>query len=193
MRKNAIVVGLMSSLVMPISAMADTAGKSYIGFDYGSASYTGVTVPAGTYPNPGLASFTWGYRVNEMLAAEVGYTKFGDSSLTISGVGKGTVSASSIHVAVVGSYPLNQQFSLIGKAGLASSNNSLNVEIVGGTNSTSSAQQADLMYGLGAQFNVSQQVALRAQYESFGSFGNLGNTGTAMKATAITFGAIYNF
>jgi|GEM_PF-5180463 len=118
MKRKAIAAGLIFALATPL-AQADTSGKYYAGFDLGNALYSGVTVPAGTYPNPTITSFTGGYHLSDTWAAEVGYAKFGDSSLG-SGLASATLSASSLHAAAVWSHSLNKDSDLILKAGLAS-------------------------------------------------------------------------
>ncbi len=190
MKKIEITLMLAALLAAPL-AHAETAGKYYVGFDLGSASYSGVTVPAGTYPNPGLTTITGGYRVNDTWAAEVGYTKFGDSSLG-NGLASATLSASSLHAAAVGSYPLTPQFDLIGKAGLASNDAKITLTVLG-FSASSSEQSTDLFFGFGAQYHITPQVTLRAQYENFGRLATWTSSGTDWKAAAITFGGTYNF
>ena len=194
MKKFQIIAGLLSIVIVPV-AMAESTGKSYVALDLGSASYSGVTVPAGTYPNPGLASFAFGHHFSERVAAEVGITRFGDSTLIGSGSLSGssaTTTASSLYAAAVGSIPLNSAFDLFGKLGITYNKNSLEGS---GTAAglSNSANHTGLMYGVGAQFHLNQDWDLHAQYENFGEFGNFGNTGSPMKASAITIGAAYNF
>lgn len=191
MKKIAFVALLSAFVATP--AMADNTGKFYVAGDLGSASYSNVDVTGsvtGTFPNPGVVRIAGGYHFSPMLAAEVGYSKFGDSVLN-GGIGSMTLSAHSFQVAAVGSYPLSDQFDLIGKLGLA--NNSSDVVGSGSiivTNGSSS--QTDLLIGLGAQYHINSQYSVRAQYESFGKFQNSSNT-NPMKASAISVGLAYNF
>ena len=133
-----------------------------------------------------------GYHFSPTLAAEVGYSKFGDSTLT-NGTVSGTVSASSFQIAAVGSLPLNPQFDLIGKIGLASNKQQIDAKLSGVTLASTSASKSDLLIGLGAQYNVNSQTSVRVQYDNFGEFGNFGLTGKPMKASAFSLGVAYNF
>ncbi len=179
MKKVAIVALLSAFVATP--ALADNTGKFYIAGDLGSATYSNV----GLFPSPGVFSISGGYHFNPMLAAEVGYSVFGDSTVVSTGF-SATLSASSFHIAAVGSLPLNPQFDLIGKLGLA--NNSAKSTNTNGFYLSTS--QSDLLIGVGAQYHVNSQVTVRAQYESFGKFESIA---VPMKATAVSLGVAYNF
>lgn len=179
MKKIAIVALLSAFVATP--ALADNSGKFYIAGDLGSASYSNVA----PFPNPGVIRIAGGYHFSPMLAAEVGYSIFGDSVVT-TGFNSATLAARSFQIAAVGSLPLSRQFDLTGKLGIA--NNSVTVTNTLGYNY--SASQSDLLIGFGAQFHVNSQVTVRAQYESFGKFENIA---VPMKATAVSIGIAYNF
>ncbi|MEQ1669204.1 MAG: outer membrane beta-barrel protein [Sulfuriferula sp.] len=189
--KKTVFALLALSAFVATPALADNTGKFYVAGDLGSASYSNVTVGAGTYPNPGVISIAGGYHFSPMLAAEVGYSMFGDSVLT-NGFVTGTVSASSLKIAAVGTYALNPQFDLIGKLGLANNSQKI-VATAGGASASVSGSQSDLLVGVGAQYNLSSQTSLRVQYENFGKFGNFGTTGQKMSASAISLGVAYTF
>ena len=111
--KKIAIVALLSTLVAT-PALADNTGKMYIAGDLGSASYSNVS----PFPNPGVIRIAFGSHFSPNLAAEIGYSKFGDSTLTGPG-GSATISASAFQIAAIGSFPLNPQFDLIGKLGLS--------------------------------------------------------------------------
>ena len=179
MKRIAIVILLSAFVATP--ALADNTGKFYVAGDYGSATYSNMS----PFPNPGVIRIAGGYHFNPAVAVEVGYSIFGDSTITGPG-GSATLSASSFQIAAVGSLPLNPQFDLIGKLGLAS--NSADITSTFGISGSTS--QSDLMFGLGAQFHVNSQVSVRVQYEDYGKWDN---SSAPMKATAISFGVAYNF
>jgi OOP family OmpA-OmpF porin len=111
---------------------------------------------------------------------------FGDSNGVDSWGWPATTSASSFQVSAVGSVPLNKQFDLIGKIGLASNNEDL-TDLGGNSYSWT---QGDLLIGFGAQFHVNPQVTLRALYDNYGKFDN---TFYPMKASSFSVGATYDF
>jgi OOP family OmpA-OmpF porin len=189
--KKIVIVSIVSAFAAT-PALADNTGHFYMAADLGSASYSNVTVGAGTYPNPGMIRIAGGYHFSPIFAAEVGYSRFGDSTIT-AGTASGTVSASSAQAALVGSLPLTPQFDLIGKIGVASNKHKIDATSSGVTVVSMSSSQNDLLIGLGAQYNFNSQLSMRAQYESFGKFGDFGTTGVAMKASALSVGVAYNF
>jgi OOP family OmpA-OmpF porin len=184
--KNKYFVALLSAfLITP--AFAEGNSKTYIAADVGSATYTN----SGAYSaNTNIVRLAGGYYFNPAFALEVGYTKFADSVYTSSTVST-TLSANAIQVAAVGFYPLNNQFDLTGKVGMSMNR----VKDVGGYFSGSSTwndsyAKTSLMYGIGAQYHMTKQLNIRAQYESFG---DMTGTATALTASAISVGAMFNF
>ena len=179
MKKIAIVALLSAFVATPV--LADNTGKMYIAGDLGSATFSNIS----PFPNPGVVRFALGSHFSQNLAGEIGYSKFGDSSITGPG-GTATVSASSFQIAAIGSLPLNPQFDLIGKLGF--SRNSYDATSTFGING--SASQSSLLFGVGAQYHLNSQVDLRAQYDNYGKFENVSSP---MEATAISLGMVYNF
>ena len=195
MKKTAMTILLSACVATP--ALADNSGKFYIAGDLGQASYSNVTVPAaggftaGTFANPGMVGIAGGYHFSEMLAVEVGYSKFGDSTLNYGGIGSVTLATSSLHVAAVGTYPLTAQFDLIGKLGLSANKENL----TGFANQSQS--KTDLLLGIGAQYHINSKFAVRAQYENFGKFSGSPNpadgSSSPVKVSAISVGLTYDF
>jgi OOP family OmpA-OmpF porin len=113
-----------------------------------------------------------GYSFNQNVAAEVAYTNLGSADYY------GTsITGHVFSVAAVGSLPLNKDFSLLGKLGVASST----VEVPGYSES-----KTDLTYGIGAQYNVSKTVGIRLVYDSF----KVGSSNTKDSAL-ISIGAVF--
>lgn len=178
MKKIAIVALLSAFVATP--TLADNTGKMYIAGDLGAATYSNVS----PFPNPGVIRFAFGSHFNPNLAAEVGYSKFGDSTITDS-FGSWTVSASAFQIAAIGSLPLNPQFDLTGKLGY-SHNSAKGKDLLAGVSTSNNS----VLFGVGAQYHMNSQVSLRAQYENYGNF----ESGTnPMAATAISLGVVFNF
>lgn len=179
MKRIAIAALLASFVAAP--ALAANTGKAYVAGDLGFASYTNT----GYFANPGMVRIAGGYHFSPMLAAEIGYTSFADSTYS-SGYWSTTLSASSFQVAGVLSLPLNAKFDLLGKLGMA--NNSAKVTDNNGY--YASYSQSSLMFGVGAQYHLDSQLSIRAQYEDYGNFQSYS---PAMKATTVSVGVAYNF
>lgn len=179
MKKIAIVALLSAFVVTP--ALADNTGKMYIAGDLGSATYSNVS----PFPNPGVVRFAVGSHFSPNLAAEVGYSVFGDSTLTGPG-GSATLSASAFQIAAIGSLPLNPQFDLTGKLGF--SHNSAKGTSTFGVSGTTS--NSSVLFGVGAQYHMNSQTSLRVQYDNYGDF----ESGTnPLGATAVSLGVVFNF
>ncbi len=170
--KKLLAVALLSAFAATPALAADAGG--YVFADLGAANLSNVP----GYSNPGVFGFGGGYRFSPYVAAELGISAFGDSTSVFGD----RISLGSFHPAVVGILPLNYQFSLFGKLGLAF--NSEHDSLYGDFSQTST------YYALGAQLNFNRQVGMRAQFESFGDFDNFS---PALSATAFSLGVVFNF
>lgn len=192
MRKIAIVALLSAFIATP--ALADNTGNFYVAGDLGTATYSNVNDGLGNnFPNPMVLRIAGGYHFSPQLAAEVGYSIFGDSVIDYGnlglGAGKATMALRSFQVVAVGSLPLSPQFDLIGKLGLARNSGTLTgTGILAGVNASTS--QSDLLIGLGAQYHVTSSVSVRALYDNYGKFDSSSNP---TKATSFSLGGVYNF
>lgn len=193
MRKIAIVALLASCIATP--ALADNTGRFYLAGDLGTVRLSNTTVPpvgsysATTFQNPNMIRIAGGYHFSQMMAVEIGYAKFGDSTISYGGIGDATLATHSIQAAAVGTFPLNPQFDLIGKLGF--SNNTEELTGTGGfATINASESKTDLLIGLGAQYNLNSQVGIRAQYESFGKYDSYPNP---VKASVLSVGVAYTF
>lgn len=183
--KKIIAVAALSAA---LSTSAFAAGNNfYATADLSSASYTNV----GQFKSPGKFGIGAGYQFTPNVAAEVGYHMFGDSTLTQGALSQ-TIKVSSLTVAAVGSYPINNQFAAIGKLGVAMNKLDYTGNFAGGTGNDS---KNSLYFAVGGQYNINQQFAVRAQYENFGDFTTKGGAGTTAQAAASAFGiaGVINF
>lgn len=123
-----------------------------------SEMYAGVSIGTAQIDSPGFdssSSFTLlgGIPINQNFSAEIAYSNFGSES------GGGVTSKSSaMSISGVGFLPINEQVSLFGKLGIASTT----LEIFG-----MSESKSDLTFGLGGQFKVNNQVGIRAGYDVY--------------------------
>lgn len=111
--------------------------------------------------------FFGGYRVNRNFAIELTYIDWG----AISGSGRLVgipVSlggdATSFGAAAVGILPLNERFSLFGKAGMLMTTASATIS-GGGITSSADEDDTELHIGVGALFNLTENWSIRAEWE----------------------------
>ena len=120
-----------------------------------------------------------GYRINKNFAAEVGYADLGKAKA--SGVVLGLPAsaewkATAWDFTAVGILPVNQQFSVFGKLGITAWSVDLNVN-VSGLPGSESASGNDMTYGVGLQYDFSNQFGLRAEWQQYSSLGDDNTTG----------------
>jgi OOP family OmpA-OmpF porin len=170
---------LFSTAAMP--AFADDSGFS-IGANWGSTSsnYSGSKTAT-------AVAVEGGYQFIKYFAVEVQYGDFGD----IAPSGLGTMKVSGFRAAGVGIYPLNDQWSIFGKLGVAG----IATKISGtGTLLDGNYSKTAATYGIGGQFNFDPSVGVRLsvdQYKTGGSrSGIILNNGIL---TVVTLGVNYKF
>ena len=90
-----------------------------------------------------------GYRFHPNIAAEVGYGMLFDKS---------DVEVTALEFVAVGMFPIANQFSILGKLGFAN----VEVDSPGG-----SEDKTEITWGLGVQFDVNRNVAVRALWQRY--------------------------
>lgn len=140
---------LMGALMAVLSASALAAEGFYAGAAVGSVRATGGTL---TKSSDTGYSLVGGYQENKYLAGEVTYTNLGRTA-------NGAVSAKNTvySVAAVGFLPVADKLSAVGKLGYASSKTDVSTGV--------SARQNGVLLGVGAQYEYSPQVAVRASMD----------------------------
>jgi len=135
--------------------------------------------------------FAAGMQFDPIWGMEASYASYGQSSLgvlTIPGFGSvagGDWKLTGFQVSATGTFPMNDTVAIIAKLGLAST--TVNLTAV-----SQSATSNNLAFGIGAQFSVAPNVAIRAQYENLGTVGDANTTGT-VKVSLLTAGLVYKF
>lgn len=144
------VIGVLISAFIATPAIASDAGF-YIGAKLGSVNYGYGNVSNNSQAGFGLLG---GYAINENIAIEAEYDSLGgfDSN-------SGTIKGSSFGFSGVGSLPLNQQFSLFGKIGIAST--TLKDTAKPGWVGDFTYNNTGLTIGFGGQYNVNKELGIR--------------------------------
>jgi len=189
-----LAAAMASALSLSAPATAgffDLTLAPFIGASAGQATYD-RTCPAGDLCDDTDTSWKiyGGLEVNEYIQMEVGYVDLGESK--ISGATSGTAEANGVTIQVVGTYALNPSFSLIGRGGM----NILNLEVNGTVAETPSNNAGDTdvawSFGLGAQYNLSKSVGLRAEWERYVEVGDPDTTGET-DIDLISAGVVFKF
>lgn len=202
MKKILSAVLLATAVATP--ALAADKG-AYVNIETGQVSYGDFTSQFSTtkFANPGSLTFGGGFHFNQNLGVEGGYSIIGDSIITTipSNVPSATITeklkTSSLQVAAVGTYSINERFDVFGKLGLASTKidytaSVTNATFTAGTITYSTVSKTNLMFGIGGQFNINKHFGIRAQYQDLGTIRSPGTT-KDIKTTIISVGGVYNF
>jgi OOP family OmpA-OmpF porin len=202
MKKIALVTLLSAVVATP--ALADNTGTFYGALDLGQVSFSnnGTSQLSNTpFQNPGSLRFVGGYKASPIFAIEAGYAMIGSSSITtIQGLASATetMKTSSLQLAGVATYPINDAFGVFGKVGIA--HNKADYTAIPAPNTVfapsivtaASGSQTNFMYGLGAQFSIHKQFAIRIQYDDFGKV-NLVRGASDLGLTMLSVGAVVSF
>lgn len=168
MKKIAMAI-LLSAFVATPAVAADTG--FYAGIKLGSADKSA----GGSSERNSAFGVFGGYAFNPNVAVELGYTDLGT-------VASGIIKFTALDVSAVGTFPINQQFSLYGKLGMARTKE----EGLGLSGTRSAAT-----YGLGGQFNINPNIGVRLGWEHYGfGDGNIFNEGDV---SLVSVSALYKF
>src|SRR5688572_12937014 len=103
--------------------------------------------------------FSLGYQLNRNLSVELGYTNLGEVS-----AGGVDVEATAWEVIGLYKFPVGNQFSIYGLAGIAMVEAEASFLGV-----TASDDSTELTFGVGAQYDFSRNLGIRAQWQRYGA------------------------
>ena len=178
-----IAVALLLSAAISAPAFAANPNTAYVAVDYG----TWTMANAGVLPNPGVLTLSGGYHFTQNVGVEVGVALVGDSTVFYPG-GQTTYSQSAVKAAVVGTLPVAPQLDVFGKLGFDAISGTLTDTFAGST----STSTTNLMFGIGAQFNIDNHMGVRVQYEVLGKTKAQFNA-TGADVTSFSAGFVYTF
>lgn len=189
--KKLIVALIASAAAMSAAQAQTTAPRAYVGAGVATADHDFKLSGATNVDNSGYKAsgkLFGGYDFNQTWGVEAGYTDFRDARVNyaIGGVNNsGETKGESYYLAGKATMPVNEQFSLYGKLGVARNKSEL-VTLNAAQNRSESKTEA---YGaLGAEYKLNQNVSLIGEYERYGKSKDFG-----AKADVWTIGAKYAF
>jgi OOP family OmpA-OmpF porin len=104
------------------------------------------------------------------FGVEVAYVDLGEATYSGDFFGSpvtgGSIEINGFNVSAVGSFPVSEQFSLFGKIGLFIWEAEAN-DITGGVPFSAKDDGTDISFGVGASFNFTRNVGIRAEWERF--------------------------
>ena len=175
----AAAVLVLSGLV---AASAAPAQGFYIGGSVGQSDYDDnnaipdlITSGSVDGSDTGLKIFG-GYQFNQHFGLELSWVDLGKASysgrfgaLNVTG---GTLETSGLNFSAVGTWPLGSNFALFGKIGFFAWESKAS-DVTGGLPFSGTEDGTDVSYGIGASFNFTKNLSMRAEWERFKAVGDI--------------------
>jgi len=174
--------------------------------DAGLVSDLGVTGLASSIDDKDTGyKLQLGYKFTPNWAIEGGYIDLGESNYNANftgsvipggpGSANAEIKASGWNIAGVGTYPVNDQFSVFGKLGLIDAKVEANIGVTAGglsADDSVSSTKWKTHWGVGASYNVNKQWGLRAEWERFNKLGDDDTVGES-DIDLLSVGVVFNF
>lgn len=156
-------------------AATQASAQAFIGGSFGKSDIdreltTGL-ITSGTVDgkDSGFKVFG-GYMFSRNFGVEAAYVDLGEVSYSGSFFGApvtgGKVEVTGFNIAALGSFPINEQFSIFGKLGLFIWDTEAS-DVTGGVPFTAKDDGSDISFGLGVSYNFTRNLAVRAEWEKF--------------------------
>lgn len=184
MKKQFIVALIGASF-----AIAAQADNTYVGVNAGQSEQKIGFDNVSTKESATGYKLYAGYNFDKTFGAEAGYVDFGDADFKDAGDSL-TVRTKSFYVAATATLPVNNEFAVFAKAGIARNRVSANLK-VGSDTFNGSENRTSAIFGLGASYNVAKNLAVVAEYEYFGKVAK--DNGVDVKADLLSIGLHYKF
>ena len=117
-----------------------------------------------------------GYQFNQHFGLELSWVDLGKASysgrfgaLNVTG---GSVETSGLNFSAVGTLPLGSNFALFGKIGFFAWESDAS-DVTGGLPFSGTEDGTDVSYGIGASFNFTKNLSMRAEWERFKAVGDI--------------------
>lgn len=172
--KLAALPVFVAALFSPLAHADANGAGAYFGAAVGQSYAHSVEHNAYATWNQDDTNTAWklygGYRYNAYLGVEAAYTDLGKGSFSYADpglTGSGRLSSHAFSLAATGRLPLGNAFALTGKLGVASLTNKTSDTWNSGSFSGSRSTTVPLV-GIGAEYAVTRNINLRAEYEAYG-------------------------
>ncbi|APA67443.1 outer membrane beta-barrel protein [Janthinobacterium sp. 1_2014MBL_MicDiv] len=187
MKKQLFAAVVGAALAFPLFAQAESI---YAGANIGRAELK-VSADQGSSRKDNDTGYKVyaGYDFTQNFGAEAGYVDFGKLSQNIEDM-KSAIKNHAFYVAATGTLPLNEQFSLFAKAGVAQNRAKLTINALNFSKSESH-NKTSALFGIGAAYHFDKKLSLVAEYENFGKVAS--EDGATLKADLLSIGLRYKF
>lgn len=133
-----------------------------------------------------VAGIVLGYKFNKYIGVEGEYTGIGKVTDQVSGTAKGDAAS----IAAIGFLPLNDDFNLYGKLGVATTKTTVSSSLAPMNDATRTAAT----YGLGGEYNLDKDIGIRLGWDHYNAaISNTSSNKSNLNANVVSIGAVYNF
>lgn len=155
----------LSTTVLAQAQTSHTGFYGGVGAGVGRTDLNSAGVAGSTDKRDSVWKLFGGYQLNRNIAVEGGYVDMGKASVA-GPQGFASAESNAWQIGAVGSLPLNQQFALTGKLGVARTSTD-SAGIVNGIAFAGTQRNTAPTYGLGLRYDISQAVALRGDWDRY--------------------------
>jgi len=187
MKQTILVLALGASFALPFAAHAQSG---YIGANVGDADQKASADGFGSdsHTRTGYKLYG-GVDFTKNVGLEAGYVDFGNSTYSEGGASL-HLKPKAAYVAVTGTLPLSEKFSLFGKLGASFNHVKLDAS-AGGFSDSTSKNRTTALVGVGAAYNFNKNLAAVAEYEDYGKVAD--EDGDNLKINMLSVGLRYHF
>jgi OOP family OmpA-OmpF porin len=187
MKQQFIAALIGAAIAFPVAAQAE---GFFVGGNVGRSEQKLSLDGIGSVKDTGTAfKLNGGYQFNANYGIEVAYVNLGKAEIGAQGYFAKS-EPQTVFVAATGTLPLNNEFSLFGKAGVAQNHVKLTSRGIGYTESESE-NRTSAVFGIGAAYHLNKNVSFVAEYENFGKIAK--DDGASLKADLLSVGVRYSF
>jgi OmpA-OmpF porin, OOP family len=164
------ILGLSSAIAFAVPATAQDRGI-YAGASIGQATAKDACVNlVGTGISCDDNDTSWkifgGYQFTRNFAAELGYADFGEATASFGSL-RETIEATAFEIVGVGMFPVVDRLSVFGKLGFYRGE----VDDTSNFGFSASESNTDLTFGLGARYDFTRNLAVRAEWQRYTDLG----------------------
>lgn len=173
-----------------VGRTTNSSDKSTLDSALTALGHTGFS---STINEPTVYKLQVGYKVNKNFAVEGGYLGSNNETYTAQGgslaaPANASANITGWNVTAVGILPLSEQFSLLGKLGVANIRESVTLSGAGGSRSADGTK-TDVTYGIGAQYDFTKEVFGRLEVDNY----NVGSGTSSSRGSVWMFDMGYKF
>ncbi|WP_374355701.1 outer membrane beta-barrel protein [Chitinimonas sp.] len=180
MKLSLSILALAAAVALPAFA-----AETYVGADIGRSKLEENVGGVSISKNETAWAIFGGYQFHPNFAAELAYRDLGKISEREGSV-SANLQAHAVQLSVIGSYPINEQFSVYGRLGLGAIRAKAEVRAPGFYMAEKSDTKTKALVGIGARYAINKQFGIRTEYAEFGKIEGL-------KLSTFTVGADYSF